>query len=83
VIAYQDPNHEGNSPKHHNGKLCIEKGCQNPAGTAWSHLWCFKHNVERMDRINKSLAAIELRMLAKDIRPTGGACGQTFFGDEE
>ncbi len=55
MIAYQDPDHEGNSAQHHSGKPCHTRGCKEPAGTAWSPLWCFKHNVERMDRISASL----------------------------
>lgn len=53
--AFEDPHHEGNSASHHTGKKCIEKGCDKPAGTAWSHLWCFEHNVERMKRIERNL----------------------------
>lgn len=56
--AFEDPNHEGNSLKYHTKKLCIEKGCPNIAGTAWSPYWCFKHNVERMRRISDSLNKI-------------------------
>lgn len=57
MMAYQDPNHPGNSPEFYNGHRCIEKGCDNPAGTRWSPLWCFEHNVERIDRIGASLEA--------------------------
>ncbi len=53
-----DPDHEGNSAKHHTGKNCIEKGCVRPAGTLWSPLWCFNHNVERMRRIDRALAPV-------------------------
>lgn len=58
---YEDPNHEGNSPAHHTGKPCIERGCDKPAGTAWSHLWCMEHNVERMNRITRNLEEIGRR----------------------
>lgn len=51
---YQDPDYEGNGPKYHTGKKCIE-GCGRPAGTAWSPYWCFECNKARMDRISKSL----------------------------
>lgn len=50
--AYEDPNHEGNSPQYHTGKKCIE-GCGRPAGTAWSPHWCFECNVKRIKRISK------------------------------
>lgn len=55
MLAYQDPTHAGNSAAHHNGKPCRVKGCKQPAGTAWGTLWCFEHNVERMDRISATL----------------------------
>lgn len=50
---YKNPDYEGNSSKYWTGKECIEKDCKEPAGTAWSPHWCFKHNVERIDKINK------------------------------
>ena len=53
--AYQDPNHVGNSERYHTGETCCEKGCTEPAGTWWSPYWCFKHNVERIDRISSTL----------------------------
>lgn len=52
---YQDPGYEGNGSKYHTGKECIERGCHNPAGTAWSPLWCFECNAKRMDRISGNL----------------------------
>lgn len=55
LIAYQDPAHRGNSAEYHTGKPCMEKGCKEPAGTAWGKFWCFKHNVARMDRISANL----------------------------
>ena len=57
--AYEDPAHEGNSPEYHTGKFCIEKDCVSPAGTLWSPLWCFKHNVERIRRIDLALEQLE------------------------
>lgn len=54
---YQDPMHHGNSPLHLTGKLCIEKGCDRPAGTAWSPYWCHPCNVVRLDRIEAQLKA--------------------------
>ena len=53
--GYNDPDAEGNGPHHHTGKRCIESGCTQPAGTGWSPLWCFAHNVARMDRISAGL----------------------------
>ena len=55
LIAYQDPNHSGNAVSYHTGKPCIEKGCEEPAGTAWGPHWCFAHNVARLDRISANL----------------------------
>lgn len=53
--AFEDASHDGNSAKYHTGKPCIEKGCPEPAGTWWSPHWCFKHNVERINRIDAGL----------------------------
>ena len=57
--AYEDPNHPGNSSKHHTGKSCIVKDCTEPAGTMWGPWWCFEHNVERINRITKNLEEME------------------------
>ena len=34
---------------------CIEPGCSNTAGTAWSNLWCQSCDAERRQRIGNSL----------------------------
>ena len=52
MIAYEDPNHKGNSPAYHTGETCITAGCSRPAGTLWSALWCFEYNVARIKSIN-------------------------------
>ena len=52
---YADPSDPLNAPKYHAGKPCIERGCNNPAGTAWSRFWCQPCNAKRMDRISASL----------------------------
>ncbi len=57
-MSYNDPRHEGNGSAYHTGKPCIEDGCDQPAGTAWSPLWCFEHNVERIDRIGSQLKSV-------------------------
>lgn len=57
LLAFEDPNNEGNSKKYHTGQRCVE-GCGRNAGTAWSPYWCFPCNVVRMNRIRNSLAAI-------------------------
>jgi len=53
--AYQDPRNPGNGPKYRTGRECVERGCTNPAGTAWSRLWCMPCNVKRMDKIDANL----------------------------
>lgn len=55
LSRYADPNDPANGPKYHSGKPCIELGCEKPAGTAWSPHWCFRHNAERMARIDRSM----------------------------
>lgn len=53
--AYRDLNHFGNSEKYRSGRVCIESGCKNPAGTYWSPYWCVPCNIKRMDRVTQSL----------------------------
>jgi hypothetical protein len=55
MMNYEDPDHDGNSSKWHTGKQCVEKGCRKPAGTWWSPVWCFDHNVERMKRVTAAM----------------------------
>lgn len=54
-MAFDDPNDPNNGPQFHTGKRCIEQGCDEPAGTAWGPYWCFRHNVERLNRIGDRL----------------------------
>lgn len=56
--AFEDPAHPGNSSEHYTGKPCIERGCNNPAGTHWSPYWCFRCNVRRIRRITSNLEGI-------------------------
>jgi hypothetical protein len=60
--AFEDPADRRNGPEYHTGAECIELGCHAPAGTAWSPLWCHRHNVERMHRIAASLDAMVERL---------------------
>lgn len=55
LLAFENPDHVGNSSQFYSGRPCRAKGCGNPAGTMWSPLWCFTHNVERMNRITAGL----------------------------
>lgn len=57
-MKYRDPNDPLNGEKYQTGEPCIERGCKEPAGTAWSPLWCQKHNAERIDRISASLEGL-------------------------
>ena len=56
--AFEDTNHPGNGPKFLTKLKCIERGCEESAGTMWSKYWCFKHNVERMHRIDNQLISL-------------------------
>ena len=58
---YNDKNDKGNSSKYHTGKVCIEKDCVKPAGTAWGIYWCFDHNVERMDMLTKKFEELKTK----------------------
>lgn len=37
------------------GRICIEDGCDEPAGTLWGPMWCPEHDEQRLDRINADL----------------------------
>jgi len=63
-VSYNDPDDDGNSSKYHTGKECIEKDCDNPAGTAWSPHWCFECNTKRIDNIKKSIDEIDKKFAA-------------------
>lgn len=65
TYPYADPTDEGNSTKYHTGALCVEPGCDKPAGTAWSPHWCFECNVKRMDSISAGLAEAKNQLLRK------------------
>ncbi len=57
---FEDPTHEGNhSGEYMTGKSCLVAGCTQPAGTAWSPLWCVKHNISRMNQIEAVYRAVE------------------------
>jgi len=56
--GYNDRGCEGNSSKYHTGETCIEPGCDNPAGTAWSPHWCVECNIKRIDRITRQMEEI-------------------------
>ncbi len=56
--AFENPNHEGNSSRHHTGKPCWMPNCDRPAGTAWSLLFCFKCNRRRMRKIDRQIQGI-------------------------
>lgn len=56
----EDPSNPGNGFAHRTGKRCIEFGCDNPAGTAWSPYWCQPCNAARMQRITDSLCNVKL-----------------------
>lgn len=58
---WHDPPHRLNGEKYRTTKKCIEAGCENKAGTAWSHLWCQPCNAKRMDRIDAGFASLRKR----------------------
>lgn len=51
--GYDDRDDPRNGSEYWTGEVCIEPGCTNPAGTAWSPYWCYDCNVKRIDRINR------------------------------
>lgn len=63
--GYDDPDDKRNGPVHHTGKQCVENGCSNPAGTAWSPFWCFECNVKRINKITAQLDQISAELEEK------------------
>jgi len=49
----------GYGQKYHTGMLCIESGCNRPAGTWWSRFWCQKHDYERRKKITETLEKLK------------------------
>ena len=70
--AYQDRADPRNGPNYQTGKACIENGCNEPAGTWWSKLWCFDCNVERMNRIDAQFAKVGAALGAATPDPEDG-----------
>lgn len=61
-MRYQDRDDPFNGPEYQTGKVCWTPGCNRPAGTWWSQLFCFDCNVKRMDKIDRNL-----RTMAADL----------------
>jgi len=40
------------------GRVCIERGCGEPAGTLWGPLWCPEHDAERLDHVSRQMEAL-------------------------
>jgi len=51
-----DPEDSMNGARYHTGLPCIERGCTEPAGTAWGPHLCQHHNAERLDLFSRRLA---------------------------
>jgi hypothetical protein len=57
---FEDPLNEGNySGQYMTGKRCLAAACMEPAGTAWSPLWCVLHNISRMNQIEAVYRSVE------------------------
>jgi len=52
------------------GKVCVERGCDEAAGTTWGPLWCPVHDMERLDRVSAGLSAA-MATLDEQARATG------------
>jgi hypothetical protein len=53
------------------GRACIEKGCDQPAGTHWGPYWCPEHDVERLDRISANLDSMLATLETMERQPLG------------
>lgn len=62
----------GDRYEHHchqpSGRTCVERGCDQAAGTPWTPLWCPEHDVERLDRISAGLKGIAASLHATATR---------------
>ena len=63
---WNDPGAPQNGEQWHTGERCIEPGCANPAGTAWSRLWCQSCNGERMERLSERFEGARRNLAAID-----------------
>jgi hypothetical protein len=54
---------------------CVERGCQRPAGTPWTPVWCWVHDEERRDRITAKLEAMGRRETSSTQRSPGTSDG--------
>lgn len=59
---WEDQDDPRNGRQWLTGKPCVEPRCGNPAGTAWSPLWCQPCNAERLNRIVAQLDDAMRRM---------------------
>lgn len=60
---------EGHICQKPSGRLCIENGCPEPAGTFWGPYWCPRHDMERLDRITASLEGLLANERGGDAQP--------------
>ena len=49
---------DGHTCQKPSGRVCYEKGCNEPAGTSWGPYWCPEHDAERLDRITGQLTEL-------------------------
>ncbi len=59
---FEDRKHLGNGALYLTSETCVEPGCTQQAGTLWSPLWCFTHNVIRMRRISAGLEKLKAEL---------------------
>ena len=81
--AYADVTNPGNGAAYWTGLPCINDDCDHPAGTAWSHLWCFRCNVRRIDKITRSLEEIHEQLLREKAEMQAADCAQTETAAEQ
>ena len=62
IARAHDPEDPMNGPQHHTGLPCVERSCQEPAGTAWGPSRCQRHNAEQLVRFSASLDALAARI---------------------
>lgn len=48
----------GHTCQQSSGRTCIERGCDEVAGTLWGPLWCPEHDAERLDNVSRGMESL-------------------------
>lgn len=63
---------DGHKCQRPSGRVCIEGGCRESAGTLWGPYWCPDHDRMRLDRVSKDLDEVASVFHSSNSSGTGG-----------